>query len=208
MRISPVAMAVLVSVASLPSASSKKASIRQIDFKNFSIPWDDETAAPPSDLEPLWHWLDRIPEPRISLVNGLHHFYKPSQSQFERDHAPLLRMVSVTYGDLDADGAGEAAVHLNYTEGGTSNWDYLYVYKMVHSQPKVMSILEGGSRAYGGLTRAAIQNGLLVLDFADPDRRVGDCCSEGYIRARYRWTNGKFVENGPRERGNLDLHAR
>lgn len=97
---------------------------------------------------------------------------------------------------------------LELYRGGTANWDYLYVYKMVHSQPQVMSILEGGSRGYGGLTRVAIQNGLLVLDFADPDRRVGDCCSEGYIRVRYRWTKSKFVEDGPRERGNSDLRVR
>jgi hypothetical protein len=156
----------------------------------------------------MWEWLDRIPEPHIRLANGLHHFYKSGQSQLEREHAPILSMDSVTYGDLDGDGMEEAAVHLNYTEGGTANWDYLYVYQLVHSHPKVTSILKGGSRAYGGLTHTAIQNGLLVLDFADPDRRVGDCCSEGYIRVRYRWTSGKFVEDGPRERGNLDLHAR
>jgi hypothetical protein len=208
MRISWLVMAVLMSVATLPSASSKEASIRQIDFRNFSIPWDDEAAAPPSDLEYLWRWLDRIPEPRVSVVNGLHHFYTPSQSQFERDHSPILRMVSVTYGDLDADGTEEAAVHLNYTEGGTANWDYLYVYKLVRTHLKLMSILKGGSRAYGGLNRVAIQNGLLTLDFADPDRRVGDCCSEGYIRVRYRWRDEKFIEEGPRERGDVDLRIR
>jgi hypothetical protein len=201
-------MTVLINVTILTLAFPQESSIRQIDFKNSSIPWDDETAAPPSDGESLWYWLDRVPEPRVRLANGLHHFYKPGQSQIEREHAPILSMDSVAYGDLDGDGTEEAAVHLNYTEGGTANWDYLYVYKIVHSQPKIMSILEGGSRAYGGLTRVAIQNGLLVLDFADPDRRVGDCCSEGYIRVHYRWSNSKFVENEPRERGNLDLHVR
>jgi hypothetical protein len=117
-------------------------------------------------------------------------------------------MVSVTYGDLNADGTEEAAVHLNYTEGGTANWDYLYVYKLVRTRPKLMSILKGGSRSHGGLNRVAIQNGLLTLDFADPDRRVGDCCSEGYIRVRYRWRDGKFVEEGPREHGDVDLRIR
>ena len=111
-------MAVLISVAILPCAPSKEASIRLTDFTNFSIPWDDETAAPPSDWESMWHWLDRIPKSRIRLTDGLHHFYKPSQSQIEREHSPILSMDSVAYGDLDDDSVAEAAVHLNYTEGG------------------------------------------------------------------------------------------
>lgn len=208
MRTFCLAMAMLISVAMLPLALPHETSIRQIDFKNSSIPWDDETAAPPSDWNSLWHWLKRIPEPRVRLTNGVHRFYEPSQSQIEREPASILSMDSVAYGDLDGDGMEEAAVHLNYTQGGTSNWDYLYAYKLVHSQLKVTSILKGGSRAYGGLIRATIHNGLLVLDFNDPDRSVGDCCSEGYIRVRYRWASGKFVEDGPRERGNLDLHDR
>jgi hypothetical protein len=208
MRTFCLVIAVLMTGAAGHFAFPQEANTRRIDFKNFSIPWDDETATSPPDSESPWHWLKRIPEPRISLVNGLHHFYKPSQSQFERDHAPLLRMVSVTYGDLDASGAGQTAVHFNYTEGGTANWDYLYVYKVDSSHAELMAILKGGSRAYGGLNRIAIQNGLLVLDFADPDRRVGDCCSEGYIRVRYRWRDGKFVEEGPREHGDVDLRNR
>jgi hypothetical protein len=115
-------------------------------------------------------------------------------------------MDGVTYGDLDGNGTEEAAVHLNYGSGGTQNWDYLYVYKSVDGRPSLIGILISGERGYGGLVRSSIENGLLVLDFADADRRVGDCCSEGYIRVHYRWRNGTFVEIGARERGDLNLH--
>ncbi len=81
-------------------------------------------------------------------------------------------------------------------------------YKLVRDQPTLLAILESGPRGDGGLIRTAIQDALLVLDFADPDRRVGDCCSEGYIRVHYRWRDGAFVEEGPRERGDLKLDVR
>lgn len=126
--------------------------------------------------------------------------------RLERERAPLVSVDSVTYGDLDGDGVDEAAVHLNYSTGGTMNWDFLYIYKLKSGQPKALAILESGSRAYGGLARSVVENGQLVLDFADAERLVGDCCSEGYIRIHYRWRNGAFIEEGQRERGDLNLN--
>jgi hypothetical protein len=86
--------------------------------------------------------------------------------------------------------------------------DYLYIYRESSTGPKLLGILKAGSRADGGLFRTAIRQGLLVLDFADAERRVGDCCSEGYIRVCYRWRNGSFNEEGPRERGDIKMNAR
>ncbi len=197
---------VLFALTILASGAPKIPSIRSIDFKNFSFPWDDDMEHPPSYGASPWHWLMAPPESRIRVVNGAYHFYEPGQSQLERRRSPLVSVDAVAYGDLDRDGIEEAAVHLNYSSGGTQNWDYLYVYKPANERPRLMGILKSGERGYGGLYRAAIQNGLLILDFADPDRRVGDCCSEGYIRVRYRWRSGAFIEEGPRERGDVNLN--
>src|SRR5260370_13811464 len=159
--------------------------IGSIDFKNLSFPWDDDVAAAPSERVTPWHWIDPIPQSHIRVANGVRHFYKPSQSRLEREHSPLIRVNSVIYGDLDGDGEEEAAVHLNYSTGGTANWDYLYVYKFVRGGPRLMGILQSGSRGYGGLVRVSITKHLLVLDFSDEERRVRDFCSEGYICVPY-----------------------
>ena len=185
-----------------------RADIRSIDFKNFSFEWDDDTAAPPSFTATPWHWIDSKPKSHTHVTSGFHHFYAPGQSRLEHEHSPLISVDSVTYGDLDGHGEEEAAVHLNYSTGGTMNWDYLYVYKFARGGPRLMGILQSGSRGYGGLVRTSIQSGMLVLDFADPERLAGDCCSEGYIRVHYRWQNKGFTEEGPRERGDLDLNSR
>jgi hypothetical protein len=41
MKISCLVLAALMSVPTLPLASRKEASIRQIDFKNFTFAWDE-----------------------------------------------------------------------------------------------------------------------------------------------------------------------
>jgi hypothetical protein len=136
----------------------------------------------------------------------MHHFYQHGQYQDERERAPLISVDSITYGDLDSDGVDEAVVALNYSTGGTANWDYLYVYKLENGSPVLLARMRTGSRADGGLVKASIRDGHLIVDFADTERRTGDCCSEGHIRVHYRWQKGRFIEEGARERGDLDLH--
>jgi hypothetical protein len=197
-RLASVALAIYV-IAASPHPSS----IRQIDFRNFAYPWDG--GSPPEDL---WHWIDSAPSTTVRLKDGVHRFWEDIEDGMARNTAPGLWFESVTYGDLDGDGKEEAAVDLNYGGGGTANWDYLYVYKLDGSGPRLLGWLKGGDRAYGGLVRVAIEQKQLVLDFADPERQVGDCCSEGYIRVHYVWGRGHFVETGPREKGDLKRPAK
>jgi hypothetical protein len=205
MRILARAIILTLSLAAArPADIPKTTEVRRVDFKNFSFPWDEEMGDA-SSVPSISRWISPLPQERIQVVRGIHHFYSPSQDELERERAPLISVDSITYGDLDGDGMEEAAVHLNYSTGGTQNWDFLYIYELGRGRPKLLSVLESGSRGYGGLVRTSIEAGLLVLDFADAARRVGDCCSEGYIRVRYRWRDRGFAEEGPRERGDLPL---
>jgi len=160
---------------------------------------------PPKYVGQPWHWFTPAPDRRFRAVNGVHHFYLREQDSYDRERSPLVSVDSVTYGDLDGDGVEEAVAALNYSTGGTQNWDYLYVFKLEGGQPHLLARMQAGSHGYGGLVGAFVRNQLLIVDFADPERRVGDCCSEGYIRVRYCWQDGLFIEEGNRERGNLDL---
>ncbi len=202
-RILRIVLATLVA-SLVTNATEQVTTVRQIDFANFTYAWTD--AEPPEYIHEPWHWLTSSPNLRFRAVGAIHHFYLPAQDKYEREHAPLVSVDSVRYGDLDGDGAEEAVVALNYSTGGTQNWDYLYVYKLERGQPKLLARMQTGSRGYGGLVRAFVRDELLIVDFADPERPAGDCCSEGYVRVRYRWQEGRFLEEGTRERGNLDLH--
>ncbi len=172
--------------------------IREIDFKNASYAWDELDRGVPSN----WHWLAQLPRGSVRLKNGQHRVSDGSESGKTISE---LSIVSVTYGDLFGDGREEAAVHLLYRTGGTANWSYLYVYNLDSRQPKLIAVLESGSRADGGLLRVKIQKHLLVLDFLDSELRQGDCCSEGFVRVRYHWQRDKFIESGVRQKGKLPL---
>lgn len=172
------------------------ANISEVNFKDFDYPWDAPRIAVPT----AWKWLEGKPKSSIRVNAGRHEF---SASEPFTDGYLMIR--SVTYGDLTGDGHDEAAVDLLCSSGGTANWHYLYVFTLANGSPMLLARLQSGSRAYGGLLKVAIEQKTLVLDFADADRRVGDCCSEGYIRVRYRWRAGRFVEVDGRTSGVLDL---
>lgn len=191
----------ILSFAAAAMSAQRPATVRQIDFENFRYAWNN----PPVGVPSTWKWLRSAPDQYFRTVNGIHHFFLPDEDSYARQHAPLISVDSVSYGDLDGDGIEEAIVALNYSTGGTANWDYLYVYKLRRGQPKLLARMQTGSRADGGLVRAFVHENLLIVDFADSEKRVGDCCSEGYIRVSYRWRDGAFVEEGQREHGKVDL---
>ncbi len=181
-------MAVLFFVALLISMSTGFAlppSIHKVDFKNASYPWGRRHQAVPS----TWKWLPTFPPESISLENGRRDF----------SHGGYLLLEGITYGDLNGDRRDEAVVDLVYGTGGSASWHFLYVYALESDRPKLIAIMECGSRADGGLFVMKIKKGLLVLDFEDSELRQGDCCSEGFIRVQYRWQGDRFVETGVRQ---------
>ena len=145
--------------------------IHDVDFNNFEYPWRR------SHIPSSWHWLEPIPQSHVRLQNG-HLTLDPT----DPSHSAYLQLQSVTYGDLDGDRQDEAVVDLLYGSGGTANWHYLYIFKSVNEIGVPIGILESGSRAFGGLVSVSVSQGLVVLDFADEERREGDCCSRGVIR--------------------------
>jgi len=184
------------------AAPTQSREIRMFDFRESVYPWDE-----PSGVPSMWRWMSTSSERGIRLNDGRYSFHESNPPQPEPEGAERIQLTSITYGDLNGDGKEEAAVALNYGSGGTANWDYVYIYSYQRNVLKLMARLESGSRADNGLVRVSIENGNLVLDFADPERRVGDCCSMGFIRSRFRWQKGRFVEVGPREHGDLKLEV-
>lgn len=199
------AFVLVTSCFAVPASPQRVATIRQIDFENFNYAWSEPE--PPQNHNEPWQWLTSPPNQHFRAVAAVHHFYVDDPDPQVRERSPLVSVDSVTYGDLDVDGVEEAIVALNYSEGGTMNWDYLYVYKLERGKPRLLARMETGSRGYGGLVRAFVRNELLTVDFADPEKRMGDCCSEGYIRVRYRWQDGVFVEEGEREHGKIYMSS-
>jgi hypothetical protein len=204
MRLIPRLILAIATFAAVTANAQKVATLRDFDFDNFTYAWNDAS----DDKVPMdWKWLTSTPDEHFRAINGMHQFHSFGQDRYERQRSPLISVDSVRYGDLDGDGLEEAVVALNYSTGGTANWNYLYVYKLIRGQAKLLARMRTGSRGSGGLVRAFVRNQLLIADFADPEKRMGDCCSEGFIRVSYRWQDGVFVEDGQRQRETIYVHS-
>jgi hypothetical protein len=172
----------------------ERASLGDVDFKNFAYAWPGYGAPVPS----MWRWLNEPPRVTVKLQNGARNLDEKLGAG-----APFLQLQSVVFGELTGDGEAEAAVDLLYGTGGTAKWHYVWVYTRDNGSPKLLGVLQSGSRADGGLIRMAIEDHALILDFADTKRRSADCCSDGYVRVQYVWRDGQFRETGARAYGDL-----
>jgi len=132
-------------------------SLRGVDFKDFEYAWSGYGAPVPS----TWRCLNGRRNCSRKLQNGV-----LSLDEKLGPGSPYLQFQSVVFGDLTGDGEAEAAVDLLYGTGGTAKWHYVWVYTRDSGSPRLLGVLQSGSRADGGLIRMVIQDRALVFDFA------------------------------------------
>jgi len=125
-----------------------------------------------------------------SLING--RYVVPDKCSDEIRFCPLVTLDSINYGTLTGLKSTVAVVVLTYHSGGTANWQYVYMFALQSSKPRLLAWLRTGSRAAQGLREVSITGGDLVLVVNDPDKQQGDCCSAGSIITRYRWVGSSF----------------
>ena len=182
--------------------ASAQSSIRQVDFKNFTYPLSGPLLAH-DELKWLGNPKDgyskRAP---IHLVNGKDLTKVGSYGDYV-DWAGFS-LQSVQYLDVTSDGKEDAIVVLLYQTGGTQNTHYVYVYSFEAGKPKLLAYCYTGDRAYSGLYKVYGEHGSLVFELLDPKKMQGDCCSTGFLRARYRWQNGRFARFGVPEYGRVE----
>ena len=118
---------------------------------------------------------------------------------------PSLILDRVLYGYLTSAKQLDAVAVLSYHTGGTAHWDYVYAFSLESNPPKLVGWFRAGSRADSGLYRLEVTNRALIVDLLDPERRVADCCSEGFVRTTYDFKNGYFVQRGAQESGNIEI---
>ncbi len=182
-------LALLATAICLSATAAPPDPIHAVDWKNFVYPWPGEPDIPES-----WSWLTVRATSRVKLVDSRHTFPPGGPA------SPHLIFKNVSYGDLTGDGHDEAVVDLAYETGGTAFWDYIFVFECREGRVSLLSILRSGIGGRGGLEDIHIAR-RLVVDFSDPARMKGLCCSAGIVRVTYQLENGKFVQVGPARRG-------
>jgi len=107
-----------------------------------------------------------------------------------------LRIFSIKYGDLNGDGKDEAVILSFCNTGGTGNFSEGYIYSMKAGKPVLLARIPGGDRAYGGLTQASVDNGVLIVERNDVGDTGAACCPESILTERYKLTGDQIVEIG------------
>ena len=172
---------------------------RSIDFRNFTFPFPaEELLGVPAKMK--WMALDL--KTTVTLRDGRYDFNKTDPSE-----GPSIALDRVLYGYLTSSKQLDAVVVLDYHTGGTAWWSYVYAFDLASNRPKLVGWLQAGSRADFGLYRLEVGNRSLMVDLLDPGRRQGDCCSDGFVRTRYTFRNGYFVQSGPREFGTIEASS-
>lgn len=174
-----------------------QAADRDVDFRNFTYPFSSPEFLPVPD-RPAWMSLNT--KSTVTLVNGRHDFDEANPSQ-----GPSLILDRVHYGYLTSSKQLDAVVVLGYHTGGTAYWYYVYAFSIESSPPKLVGWFRAGSRADSGLYRIQVSNRRLTLDLFDPQRKVANCCSEGFVRTTYDYKDGRFVQSGPPTFGDVEV---
>ena len=180
------------------SGAVGQSKIQQVDFKNFSYPWKSDSGWP-DHLE----WLDPSEHEHIQLANG--HW---TEEQDAGGPFSGLTLEKVQFADVTGDRRTDAIVTLRYDTGGTQFSYYVYIYSLAEQGPKLLASFHSGDRAAAGLYQVYGQKGKLIVELFDPKKAEGDCCSSGFIRTQYRWTNGKFEAVGAQEFGTTKAPSR
>ena len=145
-------------------------------------------------------WMSLNVKTAITLVNGRYDFDQANPSA-----GPSLILDRVMYGYLTSAKQLDAVAVLGYHTGGTAYWDYVFAFSLEGNSPKLVGWLRAGSRADSGLYQLKVTNRGLIVDLFDPERRMGACCSEGFVRTTYDFKNGYFVQRGAQEYGDVEM---
>lgn len=168
---------------------SAQQSVRNVDWMNFSYPLPQHEGVPGEV-----HWMSSVDATKTAnLVKGK--YVVPDCGEDKR-FCPLLTFDSANYGVITGIKSRVATVVLTYHTGGTATWQYVYLFAVKPSKPQLLAWLRTGSRAYQGLRDVSTTDGDLILVVNDPERRNGDCCSDGSITTRYRWLGDSFSAIG------------
>jgi len=155
-----------------------------VDWKNFTYPMVDSAVAREV------RWMTTRAKQTVALIDG--RYVVPDDCADDIHQCPLITWTSVSHGTLTGVKPAVAAVALTWHTGGTQNWQYVYVFALESSGPRLLAWLETGSRSTYGLRAVSIAGGELILVVNDPDHAQGDCCSSGSITTRYRWNGSSF----------------
>ena len=161
--------------------------IHAVDFRTFNYrPACLRLADSSAEVE---QWQFSESGESVVVTNGIYKNDAPND--------PLdFRILEINYGDLTSNAVAIVTTVCN--TGGSGDFSEGFIYSMVNNQPKLITIINGGDRANGGIHSATIQNGLLRVERYGTNG--GACCPEWVQTTDYQLRDGRLVPVGPERR--------
>ena len=177
------ALLALIIVSGGFASTASTNNIYSIDFKNFHYrPSCLRLANTPAKVE---QWQLSGSSESVVVTNGVYQSNKP-------DDPIDFRIFKIAYGDLTGDSNDMAIVLTICNTGGSGDFSEGFVYGMVNDQPKLLAVISGGDRAYGGIKSAMIEQGTLRVEHYGTNG--GACCPEWIETTNYQFRDGKLVQ--------------
>jgi hypothetical protein len=121
------------------------------------------------------------------------------------DDRLYFTVMDISYGDVNGDQNEEAIILTSCNTGGTGQFSEGFVYGLKDGKPELLARIEGGDRAYGGLRKARVENGLLVVERNDAGENGASCCPEFVITTKYKLEGKNLKQIGGASQATLNV---
>ncbi len=177
---------------------SAQSDIKDVDFNNFTYQPFCGTAEPQTMTVKngiFFSEIDVTP-PTIDMP--------PAESKKTSQQSPIMRvfqrryfsLYTTIYGDINGDAIDEAIVLTTCSTGGTGSYTEGFIYGIRDGNVQLLTRIEGGDRALGGLRSVKIENNLIVVERSRPDSSGDACCTEFVETASYRFSEDRVTPVG------------
>ncbi|MBX7060152.1 MAG: hypothetical protein K1X52_00690 [Pyrinomonadaceae bacterium] len=129
----------------------------------------------------------------IAVKDGKYSYEKQEDGYTDRFY---FEVFDIVYGDLTGDGKDEAVALTTCNTGGTGNFTEGFIFGSKNGKAVLLATLPGGDRAYGGIRKAWIDRGRLVVETNDPGELGAACCPAEIVTSTYKLAGKKLVESG------------
>lgn len=163
---------------------SAQSDIRKVDFKNFTF----EPGCAGEETQ------------KVTVKNGEFSSEKKVDDYIDRFY---FKVYDFVYGDVNGDSKDDVIISSVCNTGGTGNFTEAFVYTIKNNKPFLLTRIEGGDRAYGGLRKIEINDGVIIVEQNDVGEMGGACCPEFAVTTKLKWDGSKLNEVGKPDKREL-----
>ncbi len=125
----------------------------------------------------------------------------------DKDAMESLEVVSIKFGCLTQRTHEDAVVFTRYNGGGSGLFDALYLFQLENGQPVLVTMIEGGDRAIGGIKDFYIKDETLYIVSHDRHRNACRACFDYESTTEWKWNEHKRTAAEAREAIGQEVHG-